>query len=423
MPDGFVANHDLLREDCRIDDLLEFDSIVQSFSLRLKSVPPTTMLGLVGEYGSGKSTMLFQLQQASPKSELWINFDAWKYPERHGLWEGFVLDFADQLGKKRQVAHEVDGRTTGIKSIDGIANIVRTIVDRTPFLAKIEKATEFFSKSPAKRTFEIQEMLSQLIKGVESDIVIVIEDIDRSGDCGVYFLETMHQFLSELRSDKRLVVIVPIGNENFGRRRHTYDKCLDFVEIFEPRYNFSLFVDAIFDKSLFEVNASDNDQTSSDGNSGARGQMIDFFEDLTTKTGINIRVIKSLLRRSNLVYVQQKADGYKPDWRLTIGFEAAKHLGISDGATPSLFDDIRSSGKVRPESSLAALLLAVASNCSSLFEQSKSTVYPKKLIYPPVPFNLIPAKRDQPFQAWSYSKEHAMGSHDSLGVCDLYMNY
>ena len=89
---GFIKNEDLLREDSHIDDLLNFTDPINSFSNRLSEISKPSIIALVGRFGSGKSTMLHQIAKEKDESkEIWIEFDAWKYPDRKDLWEGFIL--------------------------------------------------------------------------------------------------------------------------------------------------------------------------------------------------------------------------------------------------------------------------------------------------------------------------------------------
>ena len=74
-----------------------------------------------------------------------------------------------------------------------------------------------FAASPAKRVFEFQEILTAIIKSQKKNIFIVIEDIDRSGDSGIFFLETLKHFLRnlEITVKHRVIAIVPIGDKSY----------------------------------------------------------------------------------------------------------------------------------------------------------------------------------------------------------------
>ena len=72
--------------------MLDFDNICKKFSKKLDSLSGRSIIALVGPFGSGKSTMLHQIMTSRLEKEFWFEFDAWKYPDRKDLWEGFVLD-------------------------------------------------------------------------------------------------------------------------------------------------------------------------------------------------------------------------------------------------------------------------------------------------------------------------------------------
>ena len=96
---GFISDENLIAENHEVSDLFGFEDYVNNFSDFLGSIKKPSMVGLVGKFGSGKSTMLYQLKNSN-EEDLWIEFNAWKYPDRKDLWEGFVMDFADQIGNK-----------------------------------------------------------------------------------------------------------------------------------------------------------------------------------------------------------------------------------------------------------------------------------------------------------------------------------
>lgn len=92
----------------------------------------------------------------------------------------------------------------------------------------------FIIGSPAKRTFQIQKILNDLLDNIdEENIYIVIEDIDRSGDSGIYFLETLnHFFKNNFKSEKKVRIIVPISDKKYEESRSAYLKCLDITHNF-----------------------------------------------------------------------------------------------------------------------------------------------------------------------------------------------
>ena len=150
MGKGFIKNYDLIQEVCQVEDLLDFSETVSSFSKKLDSIERSSIIGLVGPFGSGKSTMLYQLQCERKDSDIWINFDAWKYPDRKDLWEGFVLDFAEQIGSKKKILGKVEGKDVKSKAIDVVSNLGKGL---SMWLPNVAGVLEVFKTLPAKRVF------------------------------------------------------------------------------------------------------------------------------------------------------------------------------------------------------------------------------------------------------------------------------
>ena len=86
---GFIKNDNLLAEDHHIDDLFDLESEKIKISGKLESINRSSVLGYIGKYGSGKSTLLYQIFK---DKDNFIEFDAWKYPDRKELWKYFVLE-------------------------------------------------------------------------------------------------------------------------------------------------------------------------------------------------------------------------------------------------------------------------------------------------------------------------------------------
>lgn len=320
---GFIKEHSFLEEDYRIIDLFDFSKIIKSFGDKLTSITKNSVIGLVGKFGSGKSTMLYQIykDKSEDDEEKWINFDAWKYPDRNDLWEGFVLDFADQIGERKRVRARIEGKGTKSKVIDVATDILSEITDRLPDLNFIEKFTDVFKRSPATRVFEIQEILKGLITKVNKDLYIIVEDIDRSGDKGMFFLETLRHFIKENKFDKKIVIIVPIGDEALKEKSDPYAKCLDYYFDFQASdIKFNQFITNVFAKEAVE----------SDGNFVPQIDLL--FRNLIRSKGITPRDIKKIIRIANVEYQELIKDGKKWDIRLILNFIALRVLNEKTGS-------------------------------------------------------------------------------------------
>jgi energy-coupling factor transporter ATP-binding protein EcfA2 len=297
--ESFIKNEKILEEDYKCDDLLGFSEIINNFKERLNQIKENSIIGLIGRFGSGKSTMLYQLykERKEDNDGKWINFDAWKYPERKELWEGFVLDIADQIGCQKKINNKLKGKNTKSKILDIATDFLSELTDRLPNFNFLDKFSEIFKKSPATKVFEIQKILFDLIKQCNKNFYIIIEDIDRSGDRGIFFIETLRNFIKENKFDKKIIVIVPIGEkkrqeDNF---KDSYNKVLDYDIYFKPEnIDFSKFIKEVFDDQF----ASEN-------------YLLEYhlnylFRLLVQYKNITIRELKGILRLAHLEYKKLK---------------------------------------------------------------------------------------------------------------------
>lgn len=316
MDNSFIKNLDLLEETHEVEDLLDFSTIQKKFRAELLQIKKSSLVGLIGAFGIGKSTMLHQLASEKVKDELWIQFDAWKYPDRSHLWEGFVLDVADQLGKRSEAAKKIDGKSAKSKIFDIATDVLSLITDKLPNLNFLDKFTELFSRSPAKRIFEIQQILKGLLEREIRRIYIVIEDIDRSGDRGIYFLETLKQFIRVSNLSNAIIAIVPINDQGFRENKASYLKSLDYTHRFETgNIDFGNFIKTIFDVNSFDPKSLWVDHLNF------------ILKNLLDNKKATIRELKNIIRNANLKYVCLSENiRARLDIRILILFGAIKHF-------------------------------------------------------------------------------------------------
>ncbi len=111
MSNSFVKNHHYLKETHQVKDLLDFTPISSKCLNELRNIRHSSLYAVFGAYGSGKGTMLHQLASKPEQNTFWFQFDAWKFPERKHLWEGFVLEFVRQCDPAlfEKVRRNIDG--------------------------------------------------------------------------------------------------------------------------------------------------------------------------------------------------------------------------------------------------------------------------------------------------------------------------
>ena len=284
MENSFAKDEEILEEDHKRDDLLDFSKIINDFKSLFQQTDKNSLIGLVGEFGSGKSTMLYQLYRNEKEEEKWFTFDAWKYPDRQDLWEGFVLDFSKEVSPEefKKVDKEIKGEQNDDKK-----TLIK-VLSKIPGFAILEGVNHFFKTSPATRVDQVQRILHEQINKVDKELFIIIEDIDRSGDRGVFFLETLRNFIKNNNFKRKIVIIVPIGNKNLKKDADAYRKILDYIYFFELKnVNFVKF----FQEVLFIDDL------------GAK-QLNHLFkkiiiEKIKNEENVSIREIKAILRKAN----------------------------------------------------------------------------------------------------------------------------
>ncbi len=337
MKAGFIKNPRLLEETVEIPkDLLGFNKVKKEFKKFLKKIDRSAIVGLIGPFGMGKSTMLYQMAENDKKRNeniKWITFNAWKYPNKKDLWEGFIFDFIQSTNSKKweKIRQKIDGEEVVDKQT--LLSIGALFIDKH-FLpgsrGLFEKFGVLFRSSPIKRTHEFQELLRNYInskngefKDVET-IYIVVEDIDRSQDGGIFFLETLNYFLKNYNFNKQIIVIAPLNKEYLKDKMELtekyYLKALDYTFRFKTSsIDFSKFIKKIIDLKQVE---------------GQENLAIDHLQYLLNFAGsenhgnMSIRKIKLLIREANKLYQSKLTNEEKKlvDIRIWLAFYFAKYI-------------------------------------------------------------------------------------------------
>lgn len=410
----FVRDHSLLKEDYRVTGgFAEFTHA--DIEKRIHALNKTCVLALVGPYGSGKSTELNRIRGRLADEEVeWLQFDAWRYPERKGLWDGLVIEAAKQLGQDKQARRSIDGHASALGKWGGVvpeilAGVGKLIPDKMlmwvgdkvgradiadqangksediagagKVAAKV--ADNLFSKSPAKRVYEFEQILTDMLLSVkQSKIVIVVEDVDRSGPDGINFLETLSFFLSNnerLNEKKTIIAIAPISEVSYRENLEAYLKCVDYIEQFAPRIgHLDDFIEQVFGLGMHP------DQSRAPEGITIplplfQQQLKDFLEDLFREFGsqMNMRKLKLIIREASSNYKIQQADGFTPDWRMTLCVQSMKYLkdlAQDKDNPPTYYDVFMPDGSIGRKSYFARFITAIVDNRRQNEEPTQSPV-------------------------------------------------
>lgn len=341
---GFLVDPMLMEDNCEVDDLFEMNSIQDDIWKKIQWLPNKSIFALVWPYGSGKSTIIHNIKQQHKDWEndpIWVQFDSWKYPERKDLWEGFIFEMAEKIWSVSQTHRKVEWEKSFVRKMFGLI----------PLADKVDNL--FTKNSWAKRVFEMQKILHSMIDWFDRDLCIVVEDIDRSWEYGTRFLETLGYFLKNHNYwGKQLRVIVLIGKENYQKDLESYLKCIDAFEFYEPAApKYLSFVEHHFSSEFIEWTE----------NKIAKNQIITFLEEFTRLEKFTLRLIKYVLRKSDLIYRRQIEDWFSPDFRKVILIEASRYY-IENGRLSTDYDRIHRSDIIPIDSMIWRMLKMVYLN-------------------------------------------------------------
>lgn len=343
-----------IREDYKVNEgLIEFET--NRLKSELLQVEDSSIVAFIGGYGTGKSTTLYNIGlEDGDADHRWFQFDAWRYPERKGLWDGLIIELAKQVGVERKAQRKLDGGASIIGKWGGIVDelfsqfgesLPTVELDKITLNPKVaegvakvgEKASSILGNSPAKRAYELERILADVLVSVkEQTIYIVAEDVDRSGPDGVHFLETLNYFIRNneqvINSGKTIVVIAPISDKVYADpdKRDSLYKCIDIFIEYKPIVKSS----AKFIKSIFTDEALGVDPQN--GTLTQLENIEDFVNTLLEISSyqINIRKLKLIFRHTNQRYLELLKTEKNVDWRAVLIIEAMKIA--EDGPNGSL---------------------------------------------------------------------------------------
>lgn len=352
-----LSDPKLLVEDYKTEDLFDFTGHVDNLLGKVENIPNKSLLGIVGNYGMGKSTLLEGIHgRLNNNDVIWVHFDAWKYPERTNLWEGFVLDFVRQVAPKdfKKILQAMDGTSGEVKKkLTKLAGAALNLQVKGAG-SIVGKLADFFVTSPAKRVFQIQDIFAEILEKKDvkqKQIYIVVEDADRSGDAGIYFIETLSHFLRNSEFSNKIKVFVPIAGKSFTEKQDSYIKALDFVEFFDiDSRDFTKFVEKIFSQELTS-------------NAISKNHLTEWLQRLVAKYKLSFRDIKFIVRNSESKYHALQNKGYKPDPRIVLIIESQRYItDKNSGDEGTLHETIKHNRLITTRSDEHLLILSIGQN-------------------------------------------------------------
>lgn len=319
---GFIRNDKIkeLNEFDRNSDFFDLEEKRQEFISYIDTIEERSMIWFLGNFWIWKTNFLKRVEE-DMDTEKWIHFEAWRYPERKNLWENFIIDFTNQLWDVElieKVFKNIYGKKTKIKNI--IDKIIKawTATLSIAWLKPLEKILNsalIEEVSPIKRLYEFEKLLEEVIKWCErknDTIYIVLEDIDRSSDYWIFFLETLNYFIKTKKDlEKKIIIIVPMSKDKFIQRREEYSKCIDY------EYEYSLwkrsfdkivseFIDEEEMRYIYELENVKTENLEKIWIDEMKESISSMMSTFMQKNWVNIRILKKTLREANINYIQVK---------------------------------------------------------------------------------------------------------------------
>ncbi len=329
---GFIKNISLLEEKISTEDRMENQIPISELCQKIDTFNNSVILGIVGDYGIGKSSLIESVKnkrEDKKEEEYWVDFDAWQFPDKRELWDGLILATAKQFGKEKEIKCKLDGNSDdskktniGITSdiINSGAELISTISPSVGLIIKTltaivgAKSKDIIDKTPATRVFEMQDIFLKLLENNnKKKIIFVLEDIDRAGQGGFYFLETFKQFIKSPELNKQIIAIVPVSTQSYENinTQEVYFKCMDYIHFYKNKVsNLNGFLSDIFELKN-------------------EAQLI-ILQDLISAmfrnySGFTMRKLKLALRIANQSYVSLKLRDLEPNPIICVAVELLRY--------------------------------------------------------------------------------------------------
>ncbi len=335
----FIKSPKLLLETYKQDQLVGYEEEKKRLT-RILNRASNRFVCLIGKAGIGKSTLLYNIASQLTDTKT-IYFHAWKYSSHIGLWEGFLWELLKGTRElsSDQVARQFLGMSTKLRS---------RLVDSSELLGPFKGIAQAIIKeygTPLTYLSQLEAFFLGLLSSLEEGAyLIIIEDIDRVGDAGIQFLQTLRAYQQEYSElFKNITVVFTFTDLAFRKYHLELEKLIDILFHISADEVIIKFLEQVFDyESLIEF--LDNKAQELDGSftlAGAQqnvekeaipstisGYFADLFKILFLKFSeqMTIRMMKTILRQFLEKMISLLEDGFIPDPRLLLLMSAAEFL-------------------------------------------------------------------------------------------------
>ena len=273
---GFVKDTQKLEEYNQTDDFFGYSEHAKILSEKLDAISmPASTVAIIGPYGIGKTFLINKVRESfKRRGGFWFIFEAWSYSDRQDLWRAFLNELDDAIiddssgcktiRKLKRAWHEfqrlykVEAVLLAFLSLALlIAYMLNTLITQinfaqaflisvpivVPILNLFVSVIGIFRSNPLHRRETQGLIFKDTIKKLKNKntkyLFLVLEDIDRSGNHGLVFLETMALFFRRLDKSElgalKVRVLAPISNESFRlpKERNSFLKAVDYQISFD----------------------------------------------------------------------------------------------------------------------------------------------------------------------------------------------
>lgn len=274
---SIYKNNEILDESPSDIDFLKYDDEINRVRNRIKNAigqKKSMIIAYLGAFGVGKSTVLNKVRGDFLKESTWITFETWRYSNRDELWDAFVIRVIAHLHNKKEstVAKEIDGTKIRpwmviilISALIQASLVISFILylqfngDNGFFEAYLKYAApvtipvlllvglvgqlnSLAYSNPLKRAFQLEDLLKKSLMNNDKPLAVVIEDIDRSNDDALVFMETLHEFINSNKKNfsQPFIIIAPQSNTAFDALEANRKKYIEHsLKIYDEKMYFN----------------------------------------------------------------------------------------------------------------------------------------------------------------------------------------
>lgn len=355
-----VKRPELLKESNRDFDFFNFDKYARNLYNNLKSTSTPTVTTLVGEYGTGKSVLLNEVKKLTDESKAknrpkWIFFECWQYPDKRDLWEALIIElvaeiedkeldeeanpYSDIGGWRSKLSGFLSDAKNALATVLGVALVYWLVFSTAPdetkdvlmalstavaliLLASIQILVKPQNKSAVSRLSDYKQELEETLLKHDGPLYIVLEDVDRAGELGRRFFETVSHFVKEDKfAKKNIKVVVPVAGIDDADKKllhDSIDKASDNILYFKPAFNCDKFITEVFSKEFLDEST--------------KRLLISTINPLVGRS-VSVRKMKHLLRNALVKHKRLHSKEFESHLAICIAVEFSKHMKSSIGSS------------------------------------------------------------------------------------------